>query len=134
MKFYISNNVLSTQIHIQICLVFSFWNSSKANFVENMMKNKYFRDLFWLFSTFEKWNLLFLARSATNSHTYLVSFEFLISFKSLFCRKYDDKQVFQRCLLAIWDICKWILQFLDRFATNSRTYLVIFYFLKFPKS
>ena len=134
MKFYIWNNVLSTQIHIQIWLVFSFWNSSKANFVENMMKNKYFRDLFWLFSTFEKWNLLFLARSATNSHTYLVSFEFLISFKSLFCRKYDDKQVFQRCLLAIWDICKWILQFLDRFATNSRTYLVIFYFLKFPKS
>ena len=134
MKFYISNNVSSTQIHIQIWLVFSFWNSSKANFVENMMKNKYFRDLFWLFSTFEKWNLLFLARSATNSHTYLISFEFLISFKSLFCRKYDNKQVFQRCLLAYWDICKWILQYLDRFATNSCTYLVIFYFLKFPKS
>ena len=122
------------QIHVHICLVLIFLYSSEAYFVENMTENKNFTDVFWLFLTFAKWILLFLFRSATNSSTYLVRFEFLIFFKSLFCGKYNDKQIFQRRLLAIWDICKWNLQFLDRFATNSRTYLVIFYFLKFPKS
>ena len=121
-------------ILVHIWLFLTFWNSPKANFVEHMMENKYFRDVFWLFLTFAKWILLFLFRSATNSSTYLVRFEFLIFFKSLFCGKYNDKQIFQRRLLAIWDICKWILQFLDWYATNSHTYLVSFEFLKFFKS
>ena len=92
------------QINVRIWLVLSFWNSSKANFVENMMKNKYFKvifwlfetfantymmknkyfkDVFWLFLTFAKWILLLLVRSATK----FTKLEPTISLLSVFFQK-----------------------------------------------
>ena len=70
------------QIHVHIGLFFSFWSSPKANFVENMTKDKYFKEVLWLFLTFAKWILRFPVRFATNSCTYWDSFEFLKLFKS----------------------------------------------------
>ena len=71
-----------TQIKIHIRLLLNFCYSSKACFVENLIKKtkKYFTDVFWIFMTFANWFWQFLVRFATNSLTYLAGIEFLTSF------------------------------------------------------
>ena len=106
----------------------SFSTKSYQNLVFRRRLFESFNILKWIlqyvFWKKGRFRLYSLVRSVTNQRSYMGSYEYLKFLKSYFSRKYDENQLFQRRLLPIFVICKWILQFLVRserlFAARGR--------------